>query len=229
MLGTGARPRPSGSAVGFDVPGFGRAKSVLVVFTSGGQSQLDTWDPSRTPRRRSAGRFGTIPTRVPGLRVCEHMPRLAALHHRYTVLRSMTHDDLDHGSACYLALTGQFHPQKSSNPPPRAPIPRRSGRSSTASGRTADSPHAAFHVNGPLLDPERSRRPASSAAFSGAGTTRSNSATSWHRPVDGMTRARLPAERLDARPICAPARRRRMLATDRPPPTPRAWSGRHTS
>ena len=32
---------------------------------------------------------------------------------------SMTHDDLDHGSACYLALTGQFHPRKSSNPPPR--------------------------------------------------------------------------------------------------------------
>jgi uncharacterized protein (DUF1501 family) len=65
----------------------------------------------------------------------------------------MTHDDLDHGSACYLALTGQFHPRKSSNPPP-------SGNDAPALGavlqrvRPSDRfPHAAFHVNGPLLAP----------------------------------------------------------------------------
>ncbi len=93
-------------------PGFGRAKSVLVVFTSGGQSQLDTWDPKPNAPEEIRGIFRTTQTTLPGLRVCEHMPRLAKLAHRYTVVRSMTHDDLDHGSACYLALTGQFHQQQ---------------------------------------------------------------------------------------------------------------------
>src|SRR6476469_2277555 len=74
--------------------GFGRAKSVLVVFTSGGQSQLDTWDPKPDAPAEVRGTFGTIPTSVPGVRVCEHMARLAAWQHRVTVLRSVTHDDL---------------------------------------------------------------------------------------------------------------------------------------
>src|SRR4051812_41060061 len=89
------------------LPGFGRAKAVLVVFASGGQSQLDTWDPKPDAPAEVRGAFGTIPTSVPGSRVCEHLPRLAALQHRVAVVRSMTHDDLDHGSACYLALTGR--------------------------------------------------------------------------------------------------------------------------
>src|SRR5262249_30752297 len=83
-------------------PGFGRAKSVVVLFTSGGQSQLDTWDPKPDAPEEIRGIFGTIATAVPGLRVCEHLPRLAKLADRYAVLRTMTHDDLDHGSACYL-------------------------------------------------------------------------------------------------------------------------------
>ena len=136
------------------LPGFGRAKSVLVVFTSGGQSQLDTWDPKPDAPAEVRGAFGTIPTSVPGVRVCEHMPRLAALHHRVTVLRSMTHDDLDHGSACYLALTGQSHPRKSSNPQPTGDrLPRRSGPSSHRVRPDRRFPHSAFHVNGPLLTP----------------------------------------------------------------------------
>src|SRR5438105_1395616 len=79
-------------------PGFGRAKSVIVVFTSGGQSQLDTWDPKPEAPEEVRGVFGTVATAVPGLRVCEHMPRLAKLADRYAVVRTMTHDDLDHGS-----------------------------------------------------------------------------------------------------------------------------------
>ena len=91
--GLGRAAVPSASTL----PGFGRAKSVLVVFTSGGQSQLDTWDPKPVAPAEVRGAFGTIPTSVPGFRVCEHMPRLAKLLHRVTVVRSMTHDDLDHG------------------------------------------------------------------------------------------------------------------------------------
>jgi hypothetical protein len=151
LAGAGISRAASPSAA--TLPGFGRAKSVLVVFTSGGQSQLDTWDPKPDAPADVRGAFRTIPTSVPGLRVCEHMPRLAKLQHRVTVVRSMTHDDLDHGSACYLALTGQFHPRKSSNPPPR-------GTDAPALGAVLHRvrpdrrfPHSAFHVNGPLLTP----------------------------------------------------------------------------
>src|SRR5581483_9127444 len=54
-----------------------RGKSVLVVFTSGGQSQLDTWDPKPDAPEEIRGAFRTIPSALPGLRVCEHLPRLA--------------------------------------------------------------------------------------------------------------------------------------------------------
>src|SRR3954447_13895555 len=94
-------------------PGFGRARSVLFVFANGGPSQLETWDPKPDAPVEVRGAFGSIPTRVPGLRLCEHLPRLSRLAHRYTVVRSMTHDDSDHGSAAYLALTGQYHTRKS--------------------------------------------------------------------------------------------------------------------
>ena len=133
--------------------GCGKAKSVLIVFTSGGQSQLDTWDPKPNAPVEIRGAFKSIPTSVPGLRVCEHLPRLAKLAHRYTVLRSMSHDDLDHGSACYLALTGQSHARKSSNPPP-------SPRDFPALGAVVkrlrpkkELPYTAVNINGPLLAP----------------------------------------------------------------------------
>ena len=116
-LGTAGLVRAASSTG--TAPGFCKAKSVLVVFTSGGMSQLDTWDPKPEAPEEVRGGFGTIASRVPGLRVCEHLPQLAAQLHRTAIVRSMTHDDLDHGSACYLALTGQFHQRKSSNPPPR--------------------------------------------------------------------------------------------------------------
>lgn len=100
-------------------PGFGNAKSVLIVFASGGQSHLDMWDPKPKAPREIRGAFDTIKTAVPGTRFGEHMPRIAKLADRFTVVRSMSHDDLDHGSAVYLSLTGRYHKRKSSNPPAR--------------------------------------------------------------------------------------------------------------
>lgn len=145
-----------------------RAKSVLVVFTSGGQSQLDTWDPKPGAPVEIRGAFGTIPTALPGLRFCEHLPRLSKLADRFTLLRSMTHDDLDHGSACYLALTGQFHPRKSSNPPP-APTDFPALGAVLHRVRPMDRfPHSAFHVNGPLLAPDE-ESPGQYGGFLGRG------------------------------------------------------------
>ncbi|MFM9961763.1 MAG: DUF1501 domain-containing protein [Planctomycetaceae bacterium] len=99
--------------------GFGRAKSVLVIVASGGQSQLESFDPRPDAPLEVRGQFGAIETSVPGTFICEHLPKLAKLADRFAIVRSMSHDDFDHGSAMYLMLTGQYHQRLSSNPPPR--------------------------------------------------------------------------------------------------------------
>lgn len=135
------------------LPGFGRAKSVVVIFTSGGMSQLDTFDPKPEAPEEIRGLFRTTQSTTPGLWVCEHLPRLAKLANRYTVLRSMTHDDLDHGTACYLSLTGQFHQKKSGNPPVRPTDFPALGAVLKRLRPSKHFPHTAIHVNGPLLTP----------------------------------------------------------------------------
>ncbi len=135
--------------------GFGRAKSVLVVFASGGQSPFETYDPKPNAPEEIRGAFGSIPTAVPGLRFCEHLPKLAKLAHRVSVVKSVMHDDLDHGSAVYLSLTGRFHPRKSSNPDP-SPNDYPSLGAVLKRVRPAERfPYTAIHVNGPLLVPLR--------------------------------------------------------------------------
>jgi hypothetical protein len=149
--GLGARaeiPPPTG------FPGFGRAKSVIVVFANGGQSQFETFDPKPDAPEQIRGEFGSIATSVPGLRFTEHLPRLARLASRFTVLRAVSHDDLDHGSATYLTLTGRFHTQKSANP---APSPTDFPTLGAVLERVRPSrklPYTAIHVNGPAIVPE---------------------------------------------------------------------------
>ena len=130
-----------------------RARSVLLVFTGGGVSQLDTFDPKPDAPEEIRGEFRTIPTATVGTRVCEHLPRLARLSDRYAIVRSVSHDDVDHGSASYLALTGQFHLRKSSNPPPRPTDFPTHGAIVRRVRPSANFPYTAVHVNGPLLTP----------------------------------------------------------------------------
>ncbi|MBC7856360.1 MAG: DUF1501 domain-containing protein, partial [Pirellulaceae bacterium] len=71
---------------------------------------------------------------------------------RFTVVRSMSHEDLDHGSAVYLALTGHYHARRSGNPPiaPNdAPTYGAILRRLSKGGRLAD----AVHLNAPALVP----------------------------------------------------------------------------
>src|SRR5262245_12671837 len=160
---TSAGPKAAG-----DFPGFGKAKTVLLLYLSGGQSHLDTFDPKPEAPVEVRGEFRSITTSTPGTRVCEHLPRLARLADRYTILRSVSHDDLDHGSAGYWALTGQPHPHKTSNPPPRPtdyPTYGAIVRRVRPGGRL---PFAAIHLNGPALVPE-DVGPGQYAGFLGTG------------------------------------------------------------
>jgi len=131
-----------------------RAKSVLIVYAGGGQSHLDTWDPKPDAPAEIRGIFKPIATSVPGTRFCEHMPRIARLAHKFAVVRSMSHDDLDHGSACYWALTGHPHARKSSNPTPKPADMPTMGAIVRRLRPAGALPYTAAHINGPLLAPE---------------------------------------------------------------------------
>ena len=80
--------------------------SAILLWMNGGPSQLDTFDPKPDAPAEIRGEFGSIPTKIPGLRVTEHFPRLAACVDRYSILRSVTSPDNGHESATHYLLTG---------------------------------------------------------------------------------------------------------------------------
>jgi hypothetical protein len=86
-----------------------KPKSVILVFLTGAPSHVDTFDlkPEAPPEVR--GKFRPIATKVPGLLVCEHLPRLAARATKYALVRSLAHRDNNHLVATHHLLTG--HPQ----------------------------------------------------------------------------------------------------------------------
>jgi hypothetical protein len=84
----------------------GKAKACIVLFMWGGPAHQDTWDPKPDAPVEYRGEFKPIPTRVPGFQVCEHLPQLARRADKLAVIRSMTHDDVNHLTAPHFLLTG---------------------------------------------------------------------------------------------------------------------------
>lgn len=66
------------------------------------------------------GELRPIATTVPGVQISELLPALARQAQRFTLVRSVTHKDFEHGSAAYMALTGHPHPAPGTNTPARA-------------------------------------------------------------------------------------------------------------
>lgn len=83
---------------------FGRAKACILLFLFGSPSQHETFDPKPQAPEEVRGEMRPISTAVPGLQICEGLPRTAQIMDRVTVVRSMTHQYPLHGVA--YALTG---------------------------------------------------------------------------------------------------------------------------
>jgi hypothetical protein len=64
-------------------------RSVILLWMAGGPSQIDTLDPKPDRPPENRGPFGVTKTRLPAAFVCEHLPRLAAMLDRFTVIRSV--------------------------------------------------------------------------------------------------------------------------------------------
>jgi uncharacterized protein (DUF1501 family) len=69
--------------------GMGGNKSVILLWMAGGPSHIDTWDPKPDAPSEIRGPFATIPTKLPGVRLCEHYPKQAAMMDKLTLIRSM--------------------------------------------------------------------------------------------------------------------------------------------
>lgn len=90
--------------------GFGKAKSVLIVLLSGGPSQLDTLDPKPDAPAEVRGEFTPISTTIPGVTVCEHLPKFAQQTDRWAIVRTLAHREHNHLLATHVALTGRPTP-----------------------------------------------------------------------------------------------------------------------
>jgi hypothetical protein len=84
-----------------------RARSVIFLFLFGGPSQLETFDMKPDAPTDIRGPFLPIASRTPGLRICEHLPRTAAVSDRLCVIRSMTHSYNDHSGGGHYIQTGR--------------------------------------------------------------------------------------------------------------------------
>jgi Protein of unknown function (DUF1501) len=71
-------------------------KSVILLWMAGGPSHIDTWDPKPDRPLENRGPFGVIATRLPGVQVCEHLPKQAAMLDRFTLIRSVDARNSNH-------------------------------------------------------------------------------------------------------------------------------------
>ncbi len=85
-------------------PHFGRAKSCILLYLYGAPSQLETFDMKPHAPSEIRGTMQPIPSVLSGLDVCEHMPEIAKMTDKITVVRSITHPYPVHGVA--FATTG---------------------------------------------------------------------------------------------------------------------------
>lgn len=64
-------------------------KSVILLWMSGGPSHIDMWDPKPNRPLQNRGPFGVIHTKLPGVFLCEHLPKQAAMLDKFTIIRSV--------------------------------------------------------------------------------------------------------------------------------------------
>src|SRR3954470_17672984 len=90
-------------------PGWGRAKSVILIYLQGGPSHLDLWDPKDDVPDNVRSVFKQLPTKVGGVNFTEVLPKLAQVNDKCTMIRSMSYTPVglfNHTAAIYQMMTG---------------------------------------------------------------------------------------------------------------------------
>jgi uncharacterized protein (DUF1501 family) len=99
FVGTAARAAPESAP---------KARSILLVWLGGGPSHLDLFDPKPRALAEYRGPFSTIPTRTPGVRFTELLPRLAARSDHFSLIRTNINFNGGHRPAGSIGLTGDI-------------------------------------------------------------------------------------------------------------------------
>jgi Protein of unknown function (DUF1501) len=126
-------------AAGPSPSGFGRAKSCIFIFLSGGLAQHESFDLKPDAPDNVRGEFKPIATRTVGLQICEHLPMLANRSQHWAVCRSLTHGSNEHSAGHHIMLTGRSELPRGFQPN----APTRSDHPSITSlvSRVAERPH----------------------------------------------------------------------------------------
>jgi hypothetical protein len=82
-----------------------RRRSCILLWMNGGPSQIDTFDLK--PGHANGGPFKEVQTAASGIRICEHLPKVAKQMRHLAVIRSMATKEADHTRATYLMRTGR--------------------------------------------------------------------------------------------------------------------------
>jgi hypothetical protein len=108
MLQLQAAAATGGTAAGLR-PGWGKAKSIIMVYLQGGPSHLDLWDPKENVPDNVRSVFKPIATKTPGTQVTEILPKLAQITDKFTFIRAMSYTPnglFNHTAAIYQMMTG---------------------------------------------------------------------------------------------------------------------------
>ena len=83
-----------------------KAKSCIIIYTWGGMSHYESFDPKPEAPKEFRGEFSSIPTATPGIRFCEYLPLLAKHSEKLAIIRSVHHKQGGHQQGMYVTLTG---------------------------------------------------------------------------------------------------------------------------
>ncbi len=90
-----------------------KAKSCILIWMDGGPTHFETFDPKPDAPAEIRGEFEPISTKVPGVQFSQHMTKLAGMMDQISVIRSIRHDQGNHGAGNHYMMTGS---------PPRIPV-----------------------------------------------------------------------------------------------------------
>lgn len=94
-------------------PSHAAARACILIWLDGGPTHFETFDPKPDAPAEIRGELAPIATRVPGVQFCETLPKLAACSDKFAVIRSIRHDQGNHGAGNHYMMTGA---------PPRIPV-----------------------------------------------------------------------------------------------------------
>ena len=87
-----------------------RDHSIIILWMRGGPSQHETWDPKPEAPAEYRGAFGAVQTAVPGINICDLLPKSAAAMDNWSIIRSLHHNDAGHSAGDQLCFSG--HPNE---------------------------------------------------------------------------------------------------------------------